>query len=217
MLYDPIKDLVPISLVASHPNILAVRPGVEANSVDALVALARKRPGILTFASAGIGTSQHLAGEIFKSMARIDLLHVPYNGAVHVWTDLLGGRVDIFFGAPTTVLPYAQAGKVRALAVTSAKRYSGAPELPTMDESGFPGFDLTVWWGLMAPVGTPAEVIEKLHRDTVEALTSPELRKRFADMVIDPVGSSPAEFSAVINAELPKWARIIKEAGISLD
>jgi len=217
MSYDPIKDLAPISLVYSYPNVLVVHKDVPANSVQELVALARARPGALTFASAGAGTTVHLAGEMLRSMARIDIQHVPYRGAVNLAPDLIAGRVNIFFGPTSAMLPLAREGKVRALAVSSSKRYVGAPHLPTMAECGFPEFDITVWWGLMAPAGTPSAVIQMLHRETARILALPEMRKRFDDIGIEPVGSSPAEFSAVITAELPKWAKVIREAGVRLD
>jgi tripartite-type tricarboxylate transporter receptor subunit TctC len=217
MPYDPVKDLAPISLLYSYPNVLVVHKNVAANSVQELVALARARPGALTFASAGAGTTVHLAAEMLRSMARIDIQHVPYRGAVNLQPDLIAGRVNIFFGPTTGMLALAREGKVRALAVSSSKRYAGAPDLPTMAESGFPDFDMTVWWGLMAPAGTAPAIIEKLHRETVRILALPEMRKRFDDLGIEPVGSSPAEFSAVIKAELPKWATVIREAGIRLD
>jgi len=217
MPYDPLKDLAPISLVYSYPNVLVVHKDVPANSVQELVALARARPGALTFASAGAGTTVHLAAEMLRSMAKIDIQHVPYRGGVNLMADLIAGRVNIFFGPTTAMLPQVREGKVRALAVSSSRRYAGAPDLPTMAESGFPGFDMTVWWGLMAPAGTPPAIIEKLHRETVRILALPEMRKRFDDIGIEPVGSSPGEFSAVITAELPKWAKVIREAGIRLD
>jgi tripartite-type tricarboxylate transporter receptor subunit TctC len=217
MPYDPVKDLAPISLVYSYPNVLVVHKDVPVQSVQELVALARARPGTLTFASAGAGTTVHLAAEMLRSMAKIDIQHVPYRGGVNLVADLIAGRVNIFFGPTTTMLPQVREGKVRALAVSSSKRYAVAPDLPTMAESGFPDFDMTVWWGLMTAAGTPPAIIEKLHRETVRILALPQMRKRFDDIGIEPVGSSPAEFSAVIIAELPKWAKVIREAGIRLD
>ena len=161
MPYDPVKDLAPISLVYSYPNVLVVHKDVPANSVQELVTLARARPGSLTFASAGAGTTVHLAAEMLRSMANIDIQHVPYRGGVNLSADLIAGRVSIFFGPTTTMLPLAREGKIRALAVSSSTRYAGAPDLPTMAESGFPDFDMTVWWGLMAPARTPSGIIEK--------------------------------------------------------
>jgi tripartite-type tricarboxylate transporter receptor subunit TctC len=217
MNYDPVKDLAPISIVYSYPNILAVNKDVAANSVQELVALARARPGALTFATPGAGTTAHLAAEMLKSMAKIDIRHVPYRGAVNLVTDLIAGRVDIYFGTTTTTLDQAQEGKVRALAVSSSKRFAGAPDIPAMAESGFPDFDLMVWWCLMAPAGTPPEIIDNLHRETVRILALPDVRKRFDELRIEPVGNSPAELSSIISAELPKWAKVIREAKITLD
>jgi tripartite-type tricarboxylate transporter receptor subunit TctC len=217
MPYDPTRELQPISILYSHPNILVVNQGVPANNVHELVALARTRPGVLNVASAGVGTTQHLAAEMFRRTAGVDIVHVPYLGGTNLMTDLIAGRVDIHFGIPTSVLEQVRNSQIRALAVTTAKRFSGAPQLPTMGESGFPDFEMTVWWGLLAPSGTPAALIEQLHRATVQVLALPDLRKRFADMGIEPLGNSPAEFSAVIGAELPKWAKLIAEAGIKLD
>jgi tripartite-type tricarboxylate transporter receptor subunit TctC len=217
MPYDPVKELKPISILYSHPNILVVHKDVAANTVQELVALARARPGVMNVASAGSGTTQHLAAEMFRRMARIDIVHVPYLGGTHLMTDLITGRVQIHFGIPTSVLEQVRDGQIRALAVSTPKRFAGAPELPTMAESGFPDFEMTVWWGLLAPSGTPAALIEQLHEATVQILALPDLRKRFEVMGIEPVGNSPAEFSDVIAAELPKWAKLISEAGIRLD
>jgi tripartite-type tricarboxylate transporter receptor subunit TctC len=216
MPYDTVKDVAPITQAVFTPNILAVNNDVPAKSVAELVALARAQPqpGKLTFGSAGVGTSQHLAGELFKSKAHVDMQHVPYRGAAPVITDLLGGRISMFFGNVTAVLPQVQDGKLRGLAVTSLKRIAAAPDLPTLAESGFPGFDATASFGLVAPAGTPPAIIDKLHRETVRILALPDVRKRFAELGSEVIGNSPAEFSAVIKAEIPQWAKLIKEAGI---
>jgi tripartite-type tricarboxylate transporter receptor subunit TctC len=214
MPFDTVKDLVPITQAVFTPNILAVNIDVSAKTVQELVALARARPGQLTYGSAGVGTSQHLAGELFKSMAKVDIQHVPYRGAAPVITDLLGGRLTMFFGNVTSVLPMVQEGKLRGLAVTSLKRLAATPDLPTLSETGFPGFDATASFGLVAPAGTPPEIIDKIHRETVRILALPEVRKRFAELGSEVIGNSPAEFSAVIKAEIPQWAKLIKEAGI---
>ena len=214
MPFDTVKDVSPITQAVFTPNILALNNDVPAKSVTELVALARAQPGQLTFGSAGVGTSQHLAGELFKSMAHVDIRHVPYRGAAPVITDLLGGRISMFFGNITAVLPQVQDGKLRALAVTSLKRVAATPDLPTLAEAGFPGFDATASFGLVAPVGTPPAIIDKLHRETVRILALPEVRKRFAELGSEVIGNSPSEFSAVIKAEIPQWAKLIKEAGI---
>lgn len=217
MSYDPVKELTPISILFSHPTVLVVHKNLAANTVQELVSLARARPGVMNVASAGTGTTQHLSAELFRRMAQVDIAHVPYSGGNNLMTDLISGRVDFFFGNPTNVLAQVRDGGVRALAVTSAKRFSGAPELPTMVESGFPDFEMTVWWGLLAPSGTPAALVEALHQATVQILALPDMRRRLEEMSVEPMGNSPAEFSAVITEELPKWAKAISEAGIRLD
>jgi tripartite-type tricarboxylate transporter receptor subunit TctC len=213
MPFDTVKDVIPVTQAVFTPNILAVNNDVPAKSVAELVALARSQPGLLTFGSAGVGTSQHLAGELFKSMARVNIRHVPYRGATPVIADLLGGRISMFFGNVTSVLPLVQEGKLRG-AVTSLKRLAATPDLPTLDESGFAGFDATASFGLVAPAGTPPAIIDKLHRETVRILALPDVRKRFAELGSEVIGNSPGEFAAVIKAEIPLWAKLIKEAGI---
>lgn len=217
MSYNPAKDLAPISIVYSYPNVLVVHKDVAANTVQELVALARARPGALTFASPGTGTTVHIATEMLKSMAGINIQHLPYRGGVNLLTDLVAGRAQIYFGPVISTLEQMRAGNVKALAVSSAKRYAGAPQLPTMIEAGFPGFDMTVWWGLMAPASTSPQIIGMIHRDIVAILATPEIRKRFTELALEPVGDSPAEFSAVIEEELPKWRKVIQDAGIRLD
>lgn len=212
--YDPATDLVPISQAVYSPNILVVPNDVPVKSVKELVDYAKANPG-KTFASAGVGTTQQLAGELFKSMAKIDIQHVPYRGAAPVITDLLGGRITMYFGAIAPLIPLVREGKVRALAVTSPKRFGAAPELPTMIEAGFPGFVSILSIGLMAPKGTPAAIIEKIHKASVEALTPPEVRKRLSAIGMEVVNNSPQEFAAAIKAEAPQWAKVIKDAGIA--
>jgi tripartite-type tricarboxylate transporter receptor subunit TctC len=212
--FDPVKDLAPITQAVYTPNILAVHPDVPARSVQELVAYARTNTGKLTFGSAGPGTSQHLAGELFKTMAGIDIQHVPYRGIAAVMPDLIAGRLTMAFGNISAVLPLVRDGKLRALAVTSARRYGLVPDLPTMIEAGFPGFDSTAWFGLMAPAGTPADIIDKLHRESVRILALPDVRKRFDELGIEVVGNTPAEFAAVIATETPQWAKVIRDAGV---
>ena len=214
MSFDPAKDLVTISQSVFTPNILVVHNDVPAKTVQELVAYARAQSGKLTYASAGVGTTQHLAGELFKSMAKVDIQHVPYRGATPAITDLLGGRVTMFFGNIAPLVPLVREGKLRALAVTSAKRFPAVPDLPTMIESGFPGFEAVAAFGLMAPTGTPQAIINKVHQDHVKALASPEIRKRLGDVGMEVIASSPAEFAAALAAEKPQWAKLIREAGI---
>jgi len=214
MPYDAAKDLAPITLAVYSPNVLVVPNDIPVKTVGELVAYARAHPGTLTFGSAGTGTTQHLAGELFKTMAKIDIQHIPYSGAAPVITDLLAGRITMFFGAVSPLIPLIQGGKLRALAVTSARRFAALPDLPTMIESGFPGFEAILSMGLMAPAGTPPAVIEKIHKDSVAVLSQSDVRERLGVIGMDVIASSPAEFAAVIKAETPQWAKVIKDAGI---
>jgi len=211
--FDPVKDLAPISQVCFTPNILAVNNDVPAKSVQELVALARARPGELTFGSAGVGTSQHLAGELLNAMAGVRLQHVPYRGIAQVMPDLLGGRLTMSFGNISAVLPLMREGKVHALAVTSIKRSAFVPNLPTVAEQGFPGFDSTAWFGLMAPAGTPAPIVAKLHTETTKILSRADVREKFGTLGMEVVANTPTEFADLIKAEIPVWARIIKASG----
>jgi tripartite-type tricarboxylate transporter receptor subunit TctC len=214
MSYDPLKELAPISQVVSTPNVLTVPNDLPVRSVQELVALVRATPGKYSFGSAGVGTSQHLAGELFKWRAQLDLQHIPYRGAAAVITDLLGGRITMFFGNIAPLLPLIREGKLHGLAVTSLDRFPATPELPTVAESGFPGFDVTASFGLMVAAGTPAGVIDKIHRDTVRVLAQDEFRRRLADVGMVVIGNSPAEFSAALKAEAVQWAKLIKETGL---
>ena len=214
--FDPVKDFAPISQLCFTPNVLVVNNDVPARTAQELAALARAQPGKLTFASAGVGTTQHLSGELFKTMARIDIQHVPYRGIAAVMPDLLGGRVTMVFSSPTAALPLWREGKIRALAVTSIKRAAAAPGLPTMVESGFPGFDATAWFALLAPAGTPEPIVARLHREMVRILALPDVSKRFAELGMEPIGNTPAEFAAAITAEAPVWAKLIKDSGAKL-
>jgi len=216
MTFDPTKDLTPISQLSSFANILAIHNDVPAKTVQDLIALARKQPGELTFASGGVGTSNHLAGELFKSMASIDIRHVPYRSLALAVPDLLAGRVSMAF-LSTTYLQLVREGKLRGFAVSSLKRAAAAPDLPTMAESGFPDFDATGWFGLMAPAGTSPAVVDKIQRDAVSILSLPELRKKLDELGLEPIGNTPAEFAAAIKSEISQWAKVIKEAGIKQD
>ena len=211
--FDPVKDLAPISQVCFTPNILALNNDVPAKSVQELVALARARPGELTFGSAGVGTSQHLAGELLKAMAGVSLQHVPYRGIAQVMPDLLGGRLTMSFANISAVLPLMRDGKLRAMAVTSIKRSAFVPNLPTMAEQGFPGFDSTAWFGLMAPAGTPAPVVAKLHAETARILARADVREKLGALGMELIGNTPAQFADVIKAEIPVWAKVIKASG----
>ena len=212
--FDPVKDLVPISQVCFTPNILALNTDVPAKNLQELVALARARPGELTFGSAGVGTSQHLSGELFKAMAGVNLQHVPYRGIAQVMPDVLGGRLTMTFGNISAVLPLMRESKLRGMAVTSIKRSASVPNLPTMAEQGFPGFDATAWFGLFAPAGTPAPIVAKIHAETAKILERPAVRERFATLGMEVIGNTPAQFADVVKAEIPVWAKVIKTAGV---
>ena len=215
MPFDPVKDLVPITQVAYSPNILVVPNDLPVKSVQELVTYAKANPGKVSFASAGVGTTQHLAGELFKTIAKLDIQHVPYRGATPAITDLLGGRVSMFFGPPSSLLGLVKEGKVRALAVTSAQRFPAAPDLPTMIEAGYPGFVAVLSVGWMAPAGTPKDVIDRIYKDTAKALAAPDVRERLQKIGTEPMGTSPAEFAADIQREVPQWAEVIKAAGLT--
>jgi tripartite-type tricarboxylate transporter receptor subunit TctC len=214
MSFDPIKDLAPVSQVAFTPNVLVVPNEVLVHNVQELVAFLRVTPGKYTFGSAGVGTTQHLAGELFKSMAKLDIQHVPYRGASQVITDLLGNRITMYLGNIAPLVPLIREGRLRGLAVTSRERFPTFPELPTMAESGFPGYDVTATFGLMTATGTPADVIDRISRDTNQALAQDDLRRKLADIGVIVMGTSPADFAAAIRSELTVWPKLIKDAGL---
>jgi tripartite-type tricarboxylate transporter receptor subunit TctC len=212
--FDPIKDLAPITPVYGYPNVLVVNNELPVRTVAELVALARSAPGKLSFGHSGLGTTQHLAGELFKARAQLDIHGVPYRGPPQIVTDLISGRIAMSFISPGSSLALMREGKMRPLAATSSKRAPFFPELPTMIEAGFPGFDLTVWFGLFAPAGTPAPIIEQLHRETARIMSEEDVRKWLIEMGLVPLGGSPAEFAQLIREEIPYWAGVIKELGI---
>ena len=215
--YDPVKDFAPVSEVNALSFVLVVHTAVPAKSVKELVALAKAQPGGLTFASGGSGSGSHMVAELFKSVAGLDIRHIPYKGVVAAIPDLLGGRVTMMFSSMVVGLPPSREGKLRALAVSTLKRSPAAPELPTIAESGYPGFEVTGWNGLLAPAKTPSPIIRKLHLETVKALAVPDVRAKFADLGMEGIGNSPDEFAAVIKSEIPKWAKVIKDSGIKPD
>src|SRR5262252_5504136 len=214
--FDPVKDFAPITQVFIAANVLVVPPDVPVKSVADVVALAKAQPGKLSYAHAGVGTSQHLAAELFKYMSHVDIVPVAYRGTTAFMPDLLSGRGTMSFANIANVIPLAREGKLRALAITSIKRSALEPDLATMGESGFPGFEAVPWFGLLAPAGTPKDVIDKVYGETIKALASPEIRKRFDELGLEPIGNTPAQFAEVIKKETPEWARVIKEAGIKL-
>jgi tripartite-type tricarboxylate transporter receptor subunit TctC len=208
--YDPLKDFAPVSLCVTTPLYLVLHPAVPAKSVKELVAIARAQSGRLTFASGGNGSSNHLAGELFKALARVDLLHVPYKGAGPAMIDVMSGHVDLMFGAAG--LAEAKAGKVKLLAVTSAKRSPAAPEVPTVAESGVPGYESTIWFGILAPAGTPPAIVTRLSQDIDKVLAQPRLREQFSTLEFTP--TTPEGFSNLIRREIPKWRKVIQAAKI---
>ncbi len=212
--YDPLRDFAPITQAASLPNVLVVHPSLPAKSVAELIALARRQPGKINYASAGIGTSPQMSVELLKSMAKIDLVHVPYKGSAPGVVDLLAGQVTVMTPNVLTALPHIKAGRLRALAVTSAKRSEALPDVPTIAESGLPGYDSTQWYGVLAPAGTSREIVARLHDEIVRALRAPEVIQRLAADGAEPVGSSPEEFAAFIKSEIDKWVRVASAAGI---
>jgi tripartite-type tricarboxylate transporter receptor subunit TctC len=215
--YNPERDFAPITLVAITPLVIAVNPGVQAKNIQELVALAKAKPGTLGFATPGTGSTQHLSGEMLMSAAGIKLVHVPYKGAGQSIPDVVGGQVPLGIYGLLTIHQQAKAGRLRVLAVTTPKRSSAEPDWPTLAESGFPGFDTSLWFGLLAPAATPKDIIGKIHIDVVRVLKLPDVAERIASQGADTVGNTPAEFAAFIAAESAKYARIIQQAGVKLD
>jgi tripartite-type tricarboxylate transporter receptor subunit TctC len=214
--YDAARDLAPISRAVVMPIILVVHDDLPARDVRQLIALARAQPGRLSFGHAGVGTPAQMAGELFRARAGVDIQPVPYRGMPPVLPDLITGRISMAFPNISVVLPLMRDGKVRALAVTSPRRVAAAPDVPTMVEAGFPGFDASAWFGLMAPAGTPPAIIDKLNRETARVLAAAEVRKRLDELGMEVIAGTPAEFAAVITSETAQWAKVIKDAGIKI-
>jgi len=212
--YDPINDFSPISLIASAPLVIVVPPSLPVNSVGDLIQLAKAKPGELNYASSGTGTIAHLSAELLNSMAKIKLEHVPYKGTGPALTDLLGGRVQVMFNSAVSILPQVRSGKLRAIAMTALKRSAAMPDLPTVAESGVPGYEAASWYGALAPARTARPIVMKLNGEIVRIARLPEVRERLTSDGADPVGSSPEEFSAYIGRELARWARVIEQAHI---
>jgi tripartite-type tricarboxylate transporter receptor subunit TctC len=211
--YDTVNDFAPITQVATSPGILVVHPALPVKSVRDLIALARARPGQLNYASAGNGTPPHLAGELFKTMARVDMVHVPYKGNVPAFADMLAGLVSLSFPSMPSAVPHVKSGRLRALGVTTAKRSPAAPDIPTIAESGLPGYESTSWYGMLAPARTPPAVVTRLQEVIVSVLGSADMKEKLAAQGLDPVGNTPREFEAVIKSEITKWAKVIKASG----
>ena len=215
--YDPIKSFAPVAIIAASPVMLVVNPGVAANSVAELVALAKRQPGKLQYASAGVGSVTHLAGELFKYTAKVDMLHVPFRGAGPATIDVIGGHTSLMFGGLLATTPHVRSGKLRALGVGSLKRNPVFPDVPSIAESGVPGYETINWFGLVAPAGTPAAIVERLHREVTAVQDLPAVRKQFDADGATIVRMSPAEFGAYMAADMKKWERVVKEAGIKAE
>ncbi len=215
--YDPLRDFAHITIVAETMNMLLVHPSVPAKNVQELIALAKSQPGKLNYATAGSGTSQHLGGEMMKSMAGVDILHIPYKSAVQGIQSVLSGEVTMTFGNVVTALPHVRDGRLRALAVTSSKRSLEAPDVPTMAQSGLPGFDAVAWFGLVAPAGTPPAILAKWHKETLRVLAQPEVRSKIAGLGAVIVGNSPEAFTAQIKAEIESKGKVIRATGAKPD
>jgi tripartite-type tricarboxylate transporter receptor subunit TctC len=213
MPYDAVKDFAPVTIAASINNSLSLHPSVPAKNVQELVAYAKANPGKLTFGSAGSGTSQHLAGELFKTMAGVDMVHIPYKGGAPAMIDLLAGQISMTFGDIPTALPHIRAGKLRSIAVTAAKRSPLLPDVPTIAEQGLPGFDVSAWFGVFTTAGTPRPVVNQLNVEIVRILNLPDVREKLMGIGMEPVTNSPDEFAAFVRSEIAKWARVVKASG----
>ena len=212
--YDPVKDLAPISLLASINNLLVVHPALPVKSVKELIAFAAARPTQVTFASGGAGGAQHLAGELFASLSNVKLTHIPYKGSAPGLTALIGGETMIGFADMVITLPHVKSGRLRALAVTGAQRSASVPDLPTIAEAGLPGYAVTAWFGLLAPAATSPDIVNRISAEIQKGFKTPQMRERFSAMGADPVGNSPEQFAAFLKTEMAKWAKLVKAAGI---
>jgi tripartite-type tricarboxylate transporter receptor subunit TctC len=212
--YDPIKDFAPITLAAKAPNVLIVNPSVPAKTLPEFIALAKKQPGKLTYGTPGIGTSPHMCMELFKSMAGVDLQHIPYRGTVPALTDVMSGQISGMFSTMLSAKPQIEAGKVRAFGVSTATRSVSMPDIPSIAEAGVPGYEAVQWYGFLAPAGTPAAIISQIHAESMKALNSAEMKEKLAHDGAEPSPTSPEEFAALIRAEIEKWRKVAKVAGI---
>ncbi|MGZ9013950.1 MAG: Bug family tripartite tricarboxylate transporter substrate binding protein [Burkholderiales bacterium] len=211
--YDALKDLAPVSLVGRQPNILVVSPGVSAKSMRGLLDLARAKPGELNYGSGGIGTASHLATEMLKLMAKVELVHVPYKGLGPALTDLIGGRVELIISTMASALPHVKTGKLRPLAVTTAQRSSFFPQLPTLNEAGVKGYEFSTWYGLLVPAGTPKAVVDRLNAETRKALASTHVKEQFVAQGLEPTASTAQEFGDYLRSEVAKWGKVVKASG----
>lgn len=215
--YSTLRDFAPVTQVLSQSNVLVVHPAVPARTVQELVALAKAKPGELNFGTGGNGTSNHLAGELLRIMAGIDVVHVPYKGVPQALNDALAGRMQFAFSSPMSVLPHVKQGRLRLLAVTTPQRSRALPEVPTVAESGVPGYEFTAWMGVLAPKTTPLEVVRKFQQAVATAVFEPDLEQRLAAEAAEPVASTPAEFAAFLRTDIARWTRVVREAHIQVD
>jgi tripartite-type tricarboxylate transporter receptor subunit TctC len=215
--YDVVKDFAPVTQMSTAPNILAVHPSLPVRTAKDLITLAKNRRGELSYASAGIGSSNHLSGELFRVMAGVDIMHVPYKGGGAAVTDLLAGQVSMYFGTTPSTVPHVRTGRLRALAVTSLQRSRAAPDIPTMAEAALPGFENAAWHGLLAPAGTPPAVIDRLHAEVTRVLRLPEIIERMSTQGVDVIGGTPAELAAFIRQDIAKYGKLVKSAGIKVE
>ena len=212
--YDVARDFAPVTVIAAVPNVLVINAQVPAKDLADLVAYAKANPGKLNFASPGPGSGAHLAGELLKSSAGIEMVHVPFNGIAPAVTAVVAGDVQVMFAGTSAAMPQVNAGKLRALGVASLKRIASAPALPTLDEAGLPGFDVTSWYSIVAPAGTPPAVVDRLQKEVAKALEAPDVKAKLAGLGAEPVGNTPSEFAAMIRTESAKWGKIVKDANI---
>jgi tripartite-type tricarboxylate transporter receptor subunit TctC len=215
--YDPVKDFVPITLIARVPNMLVINPDIPAKNVAELITLLKANPGKYSFASSGNGTSQHLSGELFKSIAGVDMQHIPYKGSPPALQDVVAGQVAMTFDNITTAWPLAKGGKLRALAVTTAKRSAIAPDVPTLSESGLTGYEVGSWQGVFAPAGTPAAIVKRLNAEIVKIINMPDVKEKLIGLGAEPVGNTSEEFAALVKTEVAKWAEVVKKSGAKVD
>ena len=215
--YDPVKDFIPITLIARVPNMLVINNDIPAKNVAELVALMKANPGKWSFASSGNGTSQHLSGELFKGMAGVDMQHIPYKGSPPALTDVMGGQVNMTFDNITTAWVLAKGGKLRAIAVTTAQRSPIAPDVPTLAESGLPGYEIGSWQGVFAPAGTPPDIVKRLNAEIVKIINTPDVQKKLLDLGAEPVANSSEEFTAFVKTEVVKWGEVVKKSGARVD
>ena len=215
--YDPAKDFAAVALVAVSPNMMSVNPSLPVKSVGEFIAYAKAHPGTINYASGGNGSSAHLSAELFKSMTGVQMNHVPYKGSTPALTDLIGGQVQVMIGNLPPMLPHVKSGKLRALAVTTAKRYPGLPDVPTVAESGLTGFETVAWFGLFAPAGTPKDIVNRLNREVNAIAALPEVRERLLGLGMQPVLGTPEEFTARQTADIAKWKKVVAESGARID